>query len=411
MKINEIFNESLDESQLNEKLGNLAQLKLGRLVNLLRQSRTAGEDERRFQDRNIGAGSEIIDVGELTKGIASLRKAYKSANDGPGAESAVAFALYIGDTAIAFGRFTSDVLRGSTREGTFAYDLTPFKEILDKQFDDRQAANPNVKMYRASNALTSYHEKPPSYFSTSKEPRRYTGVELPTSGLGTKIDEFAELAKLVGEPLTAKIVMSDKASDAKRLERYSNRQIESGRESLSRRLERYKLSKKPSANTVEEFIEYVKGVRKVADKVQFAGFTYSTTPERDTVDVGSLMSGHPFRIRYRASDPGSWEYLTITYVFDKNSMTIKPSHAVWTNKETRNSFSAVLDADAYIRGQLGDVNTQDKDSVIPALLAKIKAKEFRKVQDILTGLKQAGRDWPELAIIQRSVDAELEKKD
>ena len=86
MKLTDIKTESakeiIEETVLQENLGNLAKLNIGPLINVLKQpsngrSGSAGPVDKKFQTYNIGSTSEIVDVGQLKDGLKSLRKAYK----------------------------------------------------------------------------------------------------------------------------------------------------------------------------------------------------------------------------------------------------------------------------------------------------------------------------------------------
>ena len=117
---------------LNEDLGNLAQLGVGKMIDILKQpshtrrgsSHISGVGTK-FYNSPISTTSEIRDVGVLKKGLSSLRKAFKD-NDG-----AEAFAVYIGNRAVMFGVSDSYNLAGSSRDSKIAYDLTPWKDAID----------------------------------------------------------------------------------------------------------------------------------------------------------------------------------------------------------------------------------------------------------------------------------------
>src|SRR5271167_1365708 len=134
------------EELLYEKLGNLSQLKVGSMLNILKQSayqKRRGGYEVGFTGNKFGGGgysgsrggfgstSDIVDVGVIKGGIGGLRKAYKAHED------AVGFALYVGGKAVCFGKFTPHELAGSSRVGLFSYDLSQFKAEIDKQFQEK----------------------------------------------------------------------------------------------------------------------------------------------------------------------------------------------------------------------------------------------------------------------------------
>ena len=117
-----------DHLNLLEDLGNLAQLDVGPLINVLKQSgghnvgsgRSIGHVEKTFHrewDMPIGSNSPIVDIGNLKDGIKTLRKAFKTY------ETAVAFAVYIGGKAAMFGTSDSYTLAGGSRVSKLAYDF------------------------------------------------------------------------------------------------------------------------------------------------------------------------------------------------------------------------------------------------------------------------------------------------
>lgn len=413
MKMNEIFTESQDAIQLDEKLGNLAQLNAGKLINMLRQPYGSRAEGRRFSDAQIGHDSEIIDIGSVEGGLPVLRKAFLNAQKKYPDKYAVAFALYMDDKAVAFGKYDYDKLRGQTREGIFAYDLAPFKDQIESIYKAKQEAEPeNWRRQRISPpTMTSYTERGTWYDDGKMS--KFTGMEMSTGALADKMTRFAELAKELGVSFTGKLVFSDKAGDEKRTarRRLSREDIMFGGEDITKRLQKYKLSKKPTVNTIEEFIALVNAAKKEVDSVQFAGRTYSTEPSaRSNINPRDMMAGNPFDIEYKSVDPGYWSELKVTYVFDPASRTINPVYATWYG-EGHDRQTGILNAEAFVKSQLPQgIDTTDKTKVIPELLTLIKANNFTQVKNMLIGLKQAGRDWPELAVIQRSVDAELAKK-
>src|SRR5271163_4733907 len=171
-----LVSELLYENILVEKLGNLSQLKVGSMINIVKQSGNMGSGSGRRSSgphtspiankfgaghtrSDIGANSQIIDVGVLKDGIKSLRQAFKKH------ETAKAFALYVGGKAVAFGTFDAHDLGGQARGGVFAYDLTPLEgevkahhaaKVADHVSNKRWGQEPKQR------AMTSFSRQMPS---------------------------------------------------------------------------------------------------------------------------------------------------------------------------------------------------------------------------------------------------------
>jgi hypothetical protein len=404
-----------DLQVLNEDLGNLGKLNVGPLINVLKQS---GGSSKRHGDfinpagtkfatgygYDIGSTSEIIDVGPLKDGIKSLRRAYKSHDD-----DARAFAVYIGGTPVMFGTFTAYDLAGRSRSGRLAYDFSAFKEQWD-QLQPKDA-------WRRKEPETTYREKEPYWNQYSSDPKptqpdRYYGNMVSTEELIGLFDKIAAISKETNQPVTAKLVLSDKAAQAKRRQRYSVRDIESGRDDLMTRLRKYKLSKKPTVNTIEEFIKYA--MDNPGKTVQFAGRSYVLkVSSYDKIDPAALLSGKPFDSVYNTADPNSYDSLRLTYMFDPREQTLKPIFAQWYDKsdpsKVSNRQEAVLDGKSYARMKL-KMDPSNKAKVIPQLLTMAKNTQWHDLELMVSALRKAGIDWPELDVIEKSLTAEKAKK-
>src|SRR5271154_6472566 len=171
-----LVSELLYESTLFEKLGSLTDLKVGSMINILKQSghmgsgsgrRASGPHTSHIGNKfgadhtrsDIGANSQIIDVGVLKDGIKGLRQAFKKH------ESAKAFALYVGGKAVAFGTFDAHALGGQARGGIFAYDLTPLESEVKANHAAKVADHVTNKRWGQEpkqRGMTSFSRQMPS---------------------------------------------------------------------------------------------------------------------------------------------------------------------------------------------------------------------------------------------------------
>jgi hypothetical protein len=235
-----------------------------------------------------------------------------------------------------------------------------------------------------------------------------------TGELSTVFDDIMVIAKETNQSVTAKLVMSDAEAAQKRKKRYSNRDIEAGVEDLKTRLTKFKLSKKPTAGTIEQFLDMA--MKSPGKIVQFAGRSYKLkATSYDKLDPMELLSGKSFVTRYACTDPGAYDSLGLTYAFDPATSMLKPISAVWydktdpTNPQSRQE--AVLDGAIYSKRELGVRDLDDKKAVITKLLGMAKDAQWQKVITIVGALKKAGKDWPELDIVEKSALAEKGKKE
>lgn len=413
---------TITETILLEKLGNLAQLGIGPLINILKQS--TGSSRRgemwtlevgtKFSSQKIGSTSEIIDLGVVKDGLKSIRKAYKTHTD------AEAFAMYIGGKPVLFAVYNDYDLAGASRVGILAYDLSAFQEVIDAMDTETHAAKSDYeKKYGRvqKTQVTSYREKERSQWDIErgkKEPERYQGSSVQTRDLAAKIDLIMNIAKRIDQPVTAKLVLRDVSAQEKRQKRYFTQQeIIHAVKDLKSRLAIYKNQKQPTANTIEDFISM--SINKQAKKVQFAGSTYVLTAEAyDKINPSDLLNGKAFQIKYRTADPGSYDSLDITYAYDPKTNYLKPIYATWYDKrESANRYNrqeAVLDAVGYLKMKLTVSDLDNKDIVLKKILEKFKVNQFKEVLYLVDALRKAGKDWPELAAIEKSAKIEYEKQ-
>lgn len=415
-------NMKIDEvEQLDEDLGNLNQLGMGPLLNILKQehwSRRNYDPEirpvgKRFvgsgYDKRVGPNSEIQDIGAIKDVLKSLRKAFKTT-------SAVAFALYIGGKPAMFGVTDEYTLAGSSRHGKIAYDLTPWAETV-KLYDQQQKGR-----YAPSTQLTTMRDKEERNYSDPRDKwdtpvivtQKYAGDMISTGDLSTiaKVIEF--ISANTGEPITAKLVMKDEAGFEKMKSRQINHvAVRSAAEDLKHRLSVYKNSKKPSVNTIEEFVSM--SLSKPGSVVQFAGVPYRlTATSYDKIDPVSLLSGKEFHADYKSNLKDDYNNrVRLYYRYDKETNQLLPIFAEWSDKtDPTNTYgkqeSTVLDGKGYIKSRL-KVQSLTKEAVIPKILEKIKSSLFKDALLYVQALQKMGIDWPELSVIERSAKAELNK--
>jgi len=409
----------LEEQQniINENLGNLAQLHVGPLINVLKQTGyqggkrggtiiyPAGEKFAKSYGYQIGSTSEIVNIGVLKDGIKTLRKAFKTH------EGARGFAVYIGDQAVMFGTTDSGTLAGASRSGKLAYDLTPFEEKWKEL---------HVKGYKGWGELripptTTIKDRESSEWEGSKsitKVRKYYGDMIDTATLAGILDKIVTIGKELNLPVTAKLVMGDVIGYEKRKERYSLAQIGAGAKDLRTRLAIYKNQKNPTVDTIEDFVKM--SLENPGKSVQFAGTTYKLVQASyDKIGVIDLLSGKSFTTDYKSVDPGSTDSLTMTYRYDRSSNQLVPIKATWYDRrDPANKYKrqeTVLDAKGYLINEIG-IRKLDKSVVIPKLLELFKASQYERLKLAIGSLKKMGADWPELDTIQNSVNVELAKK-
>ena len=428
---------------LNEDLGNLAQLNAGSLINILKQTGGSsvrrgnnhiytGKIEKKFQGRygpatEIGSTSVVTDFIPLKDGFKTLRLAFKKGEDT--GNDPRAFAIYINQQCVAVGAFDYDSMRSINKIGRAAYDFSAFAAEI-KKADDEENAKKQPWRVKSETGVTSYHEKEPSIHKygksdeeyaaalekAKKNPDRYQGAVMSTGAFIQLMDKIEKVAGMVGGKISAKLVYIDKGAQEKRKQRYSNKpedfSVKDFAADLKTRLAVYKNSKKPSVDTIEQFIEA--SLKYPGKSVQFAGSTYNLTAgSYDKIDPIALLRGQSFKTKYNAIDPGTHNSLYLTYSFDKDTNQLIPIKAEWSDEREEDygsrSKEAVLDAKGYLRAELGTTKL-DKASVIKALLEKFKAGYHKKVLVLIDALKKFGADWPELDAIIKSANAEIEAK-
>lgn len=422
MKVNDLL-----ESELHEALGNLDQLGVGALINVLKQG-GGGDDPltNKFQqgwNDTLGPTSEIIDLGRFPpgKGMAMLRKGFKEHPEGR------AFAIYIGGKAVIFAASDADTLAGASRYSKIAYDFTAFNDVLkqlhDKSIADHNATanawnkkdpNSSVKLPNAAAGLTTARSKEQTrynYSTREQEPaptQHFQGRGISTGEFKTLYADVELIAQALNQPITCKLALKDVEGQNKRRSRMSSRDMNSGAADLRTRLQKFKLSKKPTAKSIEEFIAMSLNGVSIA---QFGGRSYKMSATTyDNVDPIKLLQGGGFRTLYTSVDPGSYDKVEILYRYDPANGMLKPYYATWSEKDgtySGNKQDAVLDPKQYVQAELGQIT--DKTTVVTNLLKQFKAGSYKKVLLLVNSMEAMGIDWPEFGAIKKSIAVELNK--
>jgi hypothetical protein len=419
MKISEV-------TQLDEDLGNLAQLGVGPLIKILNQPFSRGGSGRRASSPHIGAvgakfyssgdgigtRSPIVDLGVIKRDVLKeIRKFFKKE------EGAKAFALYIGGTPVLFATTDDYQLAGTSRISRAAYNLTPFEEEYKAHIEATYAkyqSRPSIKTAREKTEREYKNNWSDSYDVI----KHYQGDVFTTSELANVIAIIEAVAKAVNKPITAKAVMHDRESAQLHYQRYQNkpepriRDAYTMAQELRVRLARYKNTKRPTVDTIEEFIKLaLNGGAKV---VNFAGHPYQmATTSYDKIEPAALLSGKPFRVSYKSNDPQDYRTVDVHYMFDRETNMLLPFKADWKSSDEGPygaSQTAVLDIKGYLRTEM-KIPSVTKERVLPALLKMYKdspnTTTYRRVLSIIAALRKAGEDWPELAAIEKSAKANL----
>lgn len=414
-------------NQLHENQGNLKQLKLGKLFDILKQnSYTGNKIGNKMANTYNGPGntSEVHDAGQVKAGIKDIRKAYRTFESGNNVEP-VAFALYIGTTTVAFGVYGADALRTKNDEGMFGYDLTEFQDVIDAKDQAEQEDMPDYQRRNTSPTKSTSHGYDKKGYQSyghngPAEHQRTAGQSKSVGEMVQVIELIQQVANTVNSPLTMKLVTNDRAGIERRRDRNMQRaDVVDAADDLKSRLLKFKNSKRPSADNIHKFIEMV--MNKEAAKIQFAGQTYHGEPSKDkysskTIDPVDLMSGKPFDMTYKDAGPregyGSGPEVKLSFRFNPATNTITPWQAKYTEKVNDKKVDQVIpiDDEFWIKNTLG-VESMDKPVVIRKMLTIIKDdathRELKRIKAIIRILRKMGLDWPELGMIEKSADKEL----
>lgn len=431
MKINSL----LEPAQLDENLGNLAALNLGKLSGLLKQNHD-GVGKKFASDRYSGPGntSEIVDIGPMKKGIVGLRKAYRDYTAPEGAQRGwssphpVGFAVYLDNRAVAFGLFTADSLAGRTRNGQFAYDLSGFEAQIDAAHERENAGRSQYNRSRKMDPDSAYDTEHETHPNGWREPavtvtRKFAGKSTTTEDLSTFLTRLDQIAGEIGGTITLKLVTNDYSGISRKQTRTNAAsgavgmgEIRDAGKALRDRLLRYKNSKRPTADTIHRFLEMV--MKKEASVVNFGGRPWRTAPSKgyssDAISPIDLMKGKPFVMQYTSaegSDSYTSDSIKISYRYDPLDNTIKPWQAQYTD-ENRNSKTIPMDVGYWVKDKLS-IPDLEKPTVIKAMLTKIKESQYETnlagIENVIRAMRGEGINWPEFDIIEKSIATERAK--
>jgi hypothetical protein len=423
--------------KLNEKLGNLAQLKLGKLGNLIKQDNSGRYGTPNMGNRFTGTPeelpgnkSEIIDIGVIKSGITNIKKAYIKHNGDEGSNVA-GFAVYIDNKAVIFGLYTAPELKERYGKGRVAYDFTAFQDQIDAMHEvDKDNAETDRAAKAAKGKKVPYLPPYKQNATSIRDIPKYQSDDKigPVAnqqlvGQADSVEDMARIvaranvyAKGIGSQMSLKLVMIDKVGGEKRQQRRMTREIaKQGVEALAARLAKYKNSKMPNAKNVHEFIDMV--MKRVGNKIRFDGKTYDAIPEKNDSNQTSgnnLMSGDPFVVSYKESDKeGFMSYsMRISFRIVQSTMSVVPWKVEYIDEKSTTQIIPI-DNQYWAKQTLG-VETLDKTEVIRNMLTTIKTArgsvELRRITAVIKILRKEGMDWPELAMIEKSVDGELAKE-
>ncbi len=416
----------LVEELLTEKLGNLSKLNVGSLINVLKQTGSKGKrgyntspTGKRFGGgyaSDVSSTSDVVDVGPIKNGIAGLRKAYKDH------DTAKAFALYVGGKPVAFGKFSGYDLGGASRTGMLAYDLSQFKDQVEAKYADELAqAKKEKNTWKINNIEHEIERESGKSFHVKKErnwsyhgddeskkyqDEHYHGKLHDTSSLAEFLKNVFALAG--DKTVTAKLVLSDTTAGKKRTARWGNKpepralDVHTALDDLKTRLKKYKLTKKPTAASVKDFM---KMLGSNLDAVSIGGRTFKTKGGESAYSKASalnVLNGKPFDVQYDAAEPSKYDHLSIKYVFNPETGILAPYGASWSD-ENGKSQHEVLDSEQFMKHEVG-VKDTSKDTVMTKVLTALKNSPH-SAQELINKSRKAGHDHPEFAAIEKSIAA------
>jgi hypothetical protein len=341
------------------------------------------------------------------KGLADIRKAFKTH------VTAKAIALYVDNKPVGFAKFDSEDIGHASREGVLAYDISAYQDKIDA-FDDaiNQTKSEWEKKYSPSKTKsTTILSKESIDYSRARDAagnyKTYIHKHVGEITSTAMLSKFIDLIMNFGE-VTFKLVIAEDRK--KRLDRTNNKPI--SREYLSlfntdlkTRLAKYKLSKKPTASNIEDFL---KAAEKGIGVIQFAGSSYHLQKSAyQDIEPVQLLNGKSFTIRYKTATPGHYHDVEVEYSFDKTNGMLMPLTVKWSDKNSGEDFHKVLNKPTWLRNH--KVGIDNKANTIKELLTLFKAENFNKVKDLIGMLRDDGADWPELATIEKSIDIEKKK--
>jgi len=330
---------------LIEDLGNLRTLKLGKMINALKQSYHVSQGRHgnvhygsgevknkfeRYRTNGIGPDSEIKDVAKPIKSWSDIRRAYVDFNP-------VFYVLQVGTKPVMM--IIGDVTAVGQTVGVawnfigIDEDVTPIIKTLcrvSKGYSDEELKN-DSKTSRTHLRHKPWDEKEPP-----GKIQNYEGAAQQVRDLKPAVEE---MIKLFGDKLNFRLVLKDPKAMKKTQDRWKNPKVD--REDLKlfaddiqKRLKLYKNSKIESVDDLKTFVEKVFSGSGKLKKINFAGRTYNAVPgssySTSSNEMKSLLSGKTITISFEADrEVGDYNslYLDVKFV---NGMIV-PVSAKYNN--------------------------------------------------------------------------------
>lgn len=407
---NAMKRENIQENiqALTEDLGNLAELRLGNLGGLLKQKmyrsdrgrNVVGAVEKKFSPYSpFGPNSEIVTVPAVKRDLAkTIKKQFTADPD------IIAAAVYLNNNPVIFMITDATNLRGGTRANSIAYDFTAYSE------DFREIMKAKTYKYRDfhDTSVRQEQEKDYSYSVSHNEDfpvvtKSYAGKLVDTYDLITLLDTAEAIAKNQNIIMSLKFVKKDKKRiDIRNRRAWITRgDILVTGEELKVRLAKYKNSKRPAAETIEDFIKM--SISGTADVIRFDDVAYRVAKSSyGIIDPVLLLQGTPFSVTYRGADPGDYRSIDVRFYFDRTSNMIVPYAASWYIDQRKQE--EILDPAAYLKINL-KISTVEKREVLKKILENLKDGRIEAVKSYIRAVKKMNADWPEIA----QIEAVLEK--
>lgn len=352
------------EYLLTESLGNLRKLKLGALINA--QLSKEGLFSVELSDFFYGPTSEIIDIGQI-KSAYDLAEAVANRND------ITAAAIYINGKAFMFMTFFSE-------EGPNAMGRT-VTCIADLSAFPKEDIPNNEALYRKI---------------------RHECVGYQLRGASVSREMIDPILALPSKPiLTVKLVSSDKIGSAKKAKR-ENEKLDDG-PSLKTRVLMQKIKKAPTIKKLKDFLKFYNkdGIVKYKD------IPYSTLPSNVPDKKGySLVGYREIVVTGNGSDDDGKRNGSISLMYlNEVLFGIKMVPKFRYNLNLSIDFE-VINPEVRLKYLL-DIHSwpNDKEEIIKRLLTAYRAGKGPHFLQVIEALKDAGRNWPELDAIEKSLKA------
>lgn len=330
--------ESLEQEQLDEALGPLANLKAGNLINVFKQGSghrgSASPDASKFTNAwggGVGQNSEQINIGKISS-WKDLRKAVGRNND----KRVIGAVFYVDGTAFAalnMGSTHSSLYKPS-EDAIIAFD--PAKLPARDETPPEGLTGYELRQWEAERRLPAASAQ--SRKGWDDIPKKYTGIGVSVGSLHRYVDDIIE--KFPEHEFTCVALTIDKVGTEKQRERRTAAQTNdelSRREeeqkgyyrnqSLNVALDKYKASKNfNSFNEPEELIDYLSDQTNYGQEFVYKNNRYINrvpADEKLSVRLESLMFGKPieFSVPYRRASKDSYSSVYVTYRLENGVAT------------------------------------------------------------------------------------------